>query len=65
MVDSSSPDIRRVGIAAGRLLVAAGLVAAGLFAGSGVSAAETPPAPGSSVASTPATVDDPNGCRIG
>ena len=69
MVDSSSPDLRRAGVAAGRLLVAVGLVVAGLFAGSGVSAADTVPAPGGSSTSTATTdspaIDDPTGCRIG
>ena len=74
MVDSTSPDTRRVGLAAGRLLVAAGLVVAGLFVGAGVSAADLAPGAdaaaavsgvsGGSPADVPAT-DDPNGSRIG
>jgi hypothetical protein len=43
MVDRTSPDTRRAGHAAGRLLVAAGLVIAGLFVGTGVSAADDAP----------------------
>ena len=41
MVDRTSPDTRRTGLAFGRLLVAAGLVVAGLFAGPAVAAADT------------------------
>ena len=44
MVDRTSPDTGRTGLAVGRLLVAAGLVVAGLFAGPGVSAADAAPA---------------------
>ena len=66
MVDSTSPDTRRAGRAAGRLLVAAGLVIAGLFVGTGVSAADAPAvSPSSDIVSDTPTIDDPDGCRIG
>jgi hypothetical protein len=77
MVDRTSPDTRRAGLAAGRLLVATGLVIAGLFVGTGVSAAADFPvlSPASdTAAATPASddptsdtpaIEDPTGCRIG
>ena len=67
MVDRTSPDTRRVGLAAGRLLVAAGLVIAGLFVGTGVSVADdvTAVSPSSEIVSDPPAFDDLNGSRIG
>jgi hypothetical protein len=68
MVDRTSPDTRRTGLAVGRLLVAAGLVVAGLFAGPGVAAADTTPVVASSGKDVPAEVpafDVLNGSRIG